>query len=157
MDESSRPTAVAHARSTRPRSLISIAIWTYSAPNVRKNFSNLCSNTNCSRHLNSRMLSAFVHLALSAKCRVLESGGRPNLALAEIPPKDPTRVIAIGNILDRGEDTGNLYYIDVDALQKHTIVCGVTGGGKNNTRVFICLGQLCAIHLAYPSWVWRTG
>ena len=62
-------------------------------------------------------------------------------SLAEIPPKDANRVIAIGNILDRGDDTGNLYNVDVDALQKHTIVCGVTGGGKTNT-CFYLLGQL---------------
>ncbi len=42
---------------------------------------------------------------------------------------------------DRGVDTGNLYNIDVDALQTHTIVCGVTGGGKTNT-CFYLLGQL---------------
>lgn len=90
--------------------------------------------------LNSRMLSAFVHLPKREMpgFRIRRSA---EFSLAEIPPKDPTRVIAIGNILDRGVDTGNLYYIDVDALQKHTIVCGVTGGGKTNT-CFYLLGQL---------------
>jgi len=90
--------------------------------------------------LNSRMLSSFVHLPKREMpgFRIRRSA---EFSLAEIPPKDPTRVIAIGNILDRGEDTGNLYYVDVDALQKHTIVCGVTGGGKTNT-CFYLLGQL---------------
>jgi hypothetical protein len=90
--------------------------------------------------LNSRMLSAFVHLPKREMpgFRIRRSA---EFSLAEIPPKDPTRVIAIGNVLDRGVDTGNLYYIDVDALQKHTIVCGVTGGGKTNT-CFYLLGQL---------------
>ncbi|MBS1999814.1 MAG: DUF87 domain-containing protein, partial [Cyanobacteria bacterium SZAS LIN-2] len=90
--------------------------------------------------LNSRMLSSFVHLPKREMpgFRIRRSA---EFSLAEIPPKDPNRVIAIGNILDRGEDTGNLYYIDVDALQKHTIVCGVTGGGKTNT-CFYLLGQL---------------
>lgn len=90
--------------------------------------------------LNSRMLSAFIHLPKKEMpgFRIRRSA---EFSLAEIPPKDPTRVIAIGNILDRGEDTGNLYYIDVDALQKHTIVCGVTGGGKTNT-CFYLVGQL---------------
>jgi hypothetical protein len=90
--------------------------------------------------LNSRMLSAFIHLPKREMpgFRIKRSA---QWSLAEIPPKDPTRVIAIGNILDRGIDTGNLYYIDVDALQKHTIVCGVTGGGKTNT-CFYLLGQL---------------
>ncbi len=90
--------------------------------------------------LNSRMLSAFVHLPKREMpgFRIRRSA---EFSLAEIPPKDPNRVIAIGNILDRGEDTGNLYYIDVDALQKHTIVCGVTGGGKTNT-CFYLVGQL---------------
>lgn len=90
--------------------------------------------------LNSRMLSAFIHLPKKEMpgFRVRRSA---EFSLAEIPPKDPTRTIAIGNILDRGEDTGNLYHIDVDAMQKHTIVCGVTGGGKTNT-CFYLLGQL---------------
>ncbi|HEY9754395.1 MAG TPA: hypothetical protein V6C97_04485 [Oculatellaceae cyanobacterium] len=90
--------------------------------------------------LNSRMLSAYIHLPKHemAGFRIRRSA---EFSLAEIPPKDPTRVIAIGNILDKGVDTGNLYYIDVDALQKHTIVCGVTGGGKTNT-CFYLLGQL---------------
>jgi hypothetical protein len=90
--------------------------------------------------LNSRMLSAYIHLPKRemAGFRVKRSA---EFSLAEIAPKDPTRVIAVGNILDRGQDTGNLYYVDVDALQKHTIVCGVTGGGKTNT-CFYLLGQL---------------
>ncbi len=90
--------------------------------------------------LNSRMLSAFVHLPKREMSgfRIRRSA---EFSLCPIPPKDPTRVIAIGNILDRGMDTGNLYYLDVDAMQKHTIVCGVTGGGKTNT-CFYLLGQL---------------
>ena len=90
--------------------------------------------------LNSRMLSAYIHLPKREMpgFRVRRSA---EFSLAEIPPKDANRVIAIGNILDRGVDTGNLYHIDVDALQKHTIVCGVTGGGKTNT-CFYLLGQL---------------
>jgi Helicase HerA, central domain len=90
--------------------------------------------------LNSRMLSAFVHLPKREMpgFRVRRSA---DFSLAEIPPRNPKRVIAVGNILDRGIDTGNLYYVDVDALQKHTIVCGVTGGGKTNT-CFYLLNQL---------------
>jgi hypothetical protein len=90
--------------------------------------------------LNSRMLSAFIHLPKREMpgFRVRRSA---DFSLAEIPPKNPDRVIAVGNILDRGVDTGNLYYVDVDALQKHTIVCGVTGGGKTNT-CFYLLNQL---------------
>src|SRR5262249_41631219 len=67
--------------------------------------------------LNSRMLSAYIHLPKREMpgFRVRRSA---EFSLAEIPPKDPNRVIAVGNILDRGVDTGNLYYIDVDALQK---------------------------------------
>ena len=90
--------------------------------------------------LHSRTLSAYIHLPKKemAGFRVRRSA---EFSLAEIPPKDPSRTIAIGNILDGGVDTGNLYNIDVDALQKHTIVCGVTGGGKTNT-CFYLLGQL---------------
>lgn len=90
--------------------------------------------------LNSRLLSAYIHLPKREMpgFRIKRSA---EFSLANIPPKDPVRIIAIGNILDRGVDTGNLYYIDVDAMQKHTIVCGVTGGGKTNT-CFYLLGQL---------------
>ncbi|HEY9791671.1 MAG TPA: DUF87 domain-containing protein [Candidatus Obscuribacterales bacterium] len=90
--------------------------------------------------LNSRMLSAYVHLPKREMpgFRVKRSA---DFSLAEIPPKNPERVIAVGNILDRGVDTGNLYYVDVDALQKHTIICGVTGGGKTNTSFYL-LNQL---------------
>jgi hypothetical protein len=90
--------------------------------------------------LNSRMLSSFIHLPKKemAGFRVKRSA---EFSLAEVPPKNPNRTIAVGNILDRGADTGNLYHIDVDALQKHTIVCGVTGGGKTNT-CFYLLNQL---------------
>ncbi|RTL34538.1 MAG: ATP-binding protein [Candidatus Melainabacteria bacterium] len=97
--------------------------------------------------LNSRMLSAFIHLPKREMpgFRIRRSA---EFSLAEIPPKDPTRVIAIGNILDRGVDTGNLYYIDVDAMQKHTIVCGVTGGGKTNT-CFYLLGQLWKFNIPF--------
>jgi hypothetical protein len=90
--------------------------------------------------LNSRMLSAYVHLPKREMpgFRIRRSA---EFSLAEIPPKNPDRTIAIGNVLDRGVDTGNLYYVDIDAMQKHTIVCGVTGGGKTNT-CFYLLGQL---------------
>lgn len=90
--------------------------------------------------LNSRMLSSYIHLPKREMpgFRVRRSA---EFSLASIPPKDPNRVIAIGNILDRGVDTGNLYYIDVDAMQKHTIICGVTGGGKTNTSFYL-LNQL---------------
>lgn len=90
--------------------------------------------------LNSRMLSAYIHLPKREMpgFRVRRSA---EFSLADIPPKNPERVIAVGNVLDRGVDTGNLYYVDVDALQKHTIICGVTGGGKTNT-CFYLLNQL---------------
>lgn len=97
--------------------------------------------------LNSRLLSAYIHLPKREMpgFRIRRSA---EFSLANIPPKDPVRIIAIGNILDRGVDTGNLYYIDVDAMQKHTIVCGVTGGGKTNT-CFYLLGQLWKFNIPF--------
>ncbi|MBX9573656.1 MAG: DUF87 domain-containing protein [Candidatus Obscuribacterales bacterium] len=90
--------------------------------------------------LNSRMLSGFVHLPKRemAGFRVRRSA---EFSLATPEVRNPDRTIAVGNILDRGVDTGNLYYVDVDALQKHTIICGVTGGGKTNTSFYL-LNQL---------------
>ncbi|MBI4534008.1 MAG: ATP-binding protein, partial [Candidatus Melainabacteria bacterium] len=97
--------------------------------------------------LNSRMLSAYIHLPKKEMpgFRIRRSA---EFSLANIPPKNPDRVIAVGNILDRGVDTGNLFYIDVDALQKHTIVCGVTGGGKTNT-CFYLLNQLWKFNIPF--------
>ena len=90
--------------------------------------------------LNGRQLSALIHVP-----RRELTGFRvyrfADFTASEVKPKNPKRSIAIGNILEKGVDTGNLYCIDVDALQKHTIVCGVTGGGKTNT-CFYLLGQL---------------
>ncbi len=90
--------------------------------------------------LNARQLSALIHIP-----RRELTGFRiyryAEFTASEVKPKNPDRSIAIGNILEKGVDTGNLYCIDVDALQKHTIVCGVTGGGKTNT-CFYLLGQL---------------
>ncbi len=90
--------------------------------------------------LSSRTLSAFVHLPKREMpgFRIRRSA---EFSLSPIQPNNPDRSIAIGNILDRGLDTGNLYEIDIDAMQKHTIVCGVTGGGKTNS-CFYLLGQL---------------
>lgn len=90
--------------------------------------------------LNSRMLSAYVHLPKRemAGFKVRRSA---EFSLAAPDVRNPERTIAVGNILDRGVDTGNLYHVDVDALQKHTIICGVTGGGKTNTSFYL-LNQL---------------
>jgi hypothetical protein len=90
--------------------------------------------------LNSRMVSAYIHLPKRemAGFKVRRSA---EFSLASPDVKNPNRTIAVGNILDRGVDTGNLYHVDVDALQKHTIICGVTGGGKTNTSFYL-LNQL---------------
>lgn len=90
--------------------------------------------------LNSRMLSAYMHLPKRemAGFKVRRSA---EFSLAAPDVRNPERTIAVGNILDRGCDTGNLYHVDVDALQKHTIICGVTGGGKTNTSFYL-LNQL---------------
>ncbi|MBX9686620.1 MAG: DUF87 domain-containing protein [Candidatus Obscuribacterales bacterium] len=90
--------------------------------------------------LNSRMLSALIHLPKRemAGFKVRRSA---EFSLAAPDVRNPNRTIAVGNILDRGVDTGNLYHVDVDALQKHTIICGVTGGGKTNTSFYL-LNQL---------------
>lgn len=97
--------------------------------------------------LNSRMLSAYIHLPKREMpgFRIRRSA---DFSLANIPPKNPDRVIAVGNILDKGEDTGNQYFVDVDALQKHTIICGVTGGGKTNTSFYL-LNQLWRYNIPF--------
>lgn len=86
--------------------------------------------------LNSRMLSAFVHLPKREMpgFRVKRSA---DFSLAPPEPKNKNRCIAIGNVVDRGMVTDNQYFVDVDALQKHTIICGVTGGGKTNTAFYL--------------------
>ena len=86
--------------------------------------------------LNSRMLSAYIHLPKREMpgFRVRRSA---DFSLAPPEPKNPDRCIAVGNIVDRGMVTDNQYFVDVDALQKHTIICGVTGGGKTNTSFYL--------------------
>ena len=49
------------------------------------------------------------------------------------------RVMGLGNVLEGGEELGELAYnIDLDALTRHVFITGITGSGKSNTcRRFI--------------------
>ena len=57
------------------------------------------------------------------------------------PPEldDSARVMNLGNVLDGGEELGELAYnVDLDALTRHVFITGITGSGKSNTcRRFI--------------------
>jgi hypothetical protein len=50
-----------------------------------------------------------------------------------------TRVMSLGNVLEGGEELGELaYHVDLDALTRHVFITGITGSGKSNTcRRFI--------------------
>ncbi len=137
-DETSRPNAL---KSICDKNLATL-IYNFALPTNTRNSpsSNLLLGYEYLTPLNSRYLSAFIHLP-KQEISGFKVKRYAEFSLAEIKPKNPNRSIAIGNILDKGKNTGNLYYIDVDALQKHTIICGVTGGGKTNTSFYL-LGQL---------------
>ena len=97
--------------------------------------------------LNSRQLSAYIHLP-KQELPGLRIKRTANFTTSIVSPRNPARSIAVGNILDKRKDTGNLYAVDVDALQKHTLVCGVTGGGKTNT-CFYLLGQIWKFNIPF--------
>ncbi len=50
-----------------------------------------------------------------------------------MPEKNGFNQINIGEILDRGAGTGNLYTVSANDLVKHGLIAGVTGCGKTNT------------------------
>ncbi|KUG26048.1 putative atp-binding protein [hydrocarbon metagenome] len=55
-------------------------------------------------------------------------------------PKN-SKTIKIGNIIDRGMNTGNSFSMPLQDLTKHGLIVGVTGSGKTNT-CFILLDQI---------------
>ena len=51
----------------------------------------------------------------------------------EIDHKPVSERVFLGDILDRGQPTGNRFEIPRDDLTKHALIVGVTGSGKTNT------------------------
>jgi hypothetical protein len=51
------------------------------------------------------------------------------------PDPRPTRqgAVYLGGVIDRGQQTGDPYFVTTDSLTKHAFVAGVTGAGKTNT------------------------
>ncbi len=96
--------------------------------------------------LNSRMLSAYIHLP---KRDMVRSRLRSSTPYCIEPCKLKTsRSLALGNLLDRGMDTGNRYLIDLDALCENMIITGVAGSGKTNLAISIC-DQLFAYKIPF--------
>jgi hypothetical protein len=89
--------------------------------------------------LNSAQLAGYFHLP------VLETGG---FKIDLIPDFDaispPTGKIVIpldiGSIIYKTKKTENNYLIDINELNRHAFVSGITGAGKTNT-IFILLAQ----------------
>ncbi len=49
-------------------------------------------------------------------------------------PQQPANALQLGQVLDGGEDVGELpYFVDQDALTRHVFITGITGSGKSNT------------------------
>ncbi|MBL7162403.1 MAG: ATP-binding protein [Anaerolineales bacterium] len=49
-------------------------------------------------------------------------------------PEDPAKILALGNLLEGGEEIPGLGYdIDLDSLTRHIFITGITGSGKSNT------------------------
>ena len=55
-----------------------------------------------------------------------------------LPDRSPADSLFVGEIIDRGNGTGNHYGVYVQELVKHGLIAGVTGSGKTNT----CLNLL---------------
>ncbi len=88
--------------------------------------------------LNTEELSLFINLprrevpGLSVQSTATFSLNPPDL-------EGKKRVMTLGNVLDGGEEIGELpYNVDLDALTRHVFITGITGSGKSNTcRRFI--------------------
>ncbi|MFV1949248.1 MAG: helicase HerA domain-containing protein, partial [Anaerolineales bacterium] len=83
--------------------------------------------------LNTEELSLFINLprrevpGLSVQSTATFSLNPPDL-------EGKKRVMTLGNVLDGGEEIGELpYNVDLDALTRHVFITGITGSGKSNT------------------------
>jgi hypothetical protein len=82
--------------------------------------------------MNTEELSLFVNLPLR------EMPGIPAQSTAYFSlnaplPADPTRALALGELLEGGEATGMDYAVDLDTLTRHVFLTGITGSGKSNS------------------------
>jgi hypothetical protein len=86
----------------------------------------------------SPQLAAYVHFP------ELETSGFAVRTVPDfdaVPPKPATpRPMTLGQVLERGRQTGTDFAVDVERLTRHTFVTGVTGSGKTNT-VFHMLSE----------------
>ncbi len=78
-------------------------------------------------------------LTLLANLPMREMPGMPMQLSADFglnPPRvaNPANALALGRLLEGGEEVGNLDYgVDIDTLTRHIFITGITGSGKSNT------------------------
>lgn len=91
--------------------------------------------------LSSRRLAALVHLPrLEAPGFAIREHRHFDVALPEAAAKGP---VQLGRIIELGQELAQDYRLSFNALNKHTLIVGVTGSGKTNTT-FHLLRQLWA-------------
>ncbi len=97
--------------------------------------------------ISSSQLSALIHLPRIEIPGYFVQESAPFDVSSHLPAGEKT--IAVGEILDRGQPTGNPYHVRVQDLDKHCLLVGITGSGKTNT-MFHLLGQLERQEQAIP-------
>lgn len=97
--------------------------------------------------ISSSQLSALIHLPRIEIPGYFVRESAPFDVSSHLP--DGEKTIAVGEILDRGQPTGNPYHVRVQDLDKHCLLVGITGSGKTNT-MFHLLGQLQRQRPAIP-------
>jgi Helicase HerA, central domain len=96
--------------------------------------------------LNSTQLSAYIHLP-QRETSGFSINILPNFDV--IPPKTKSeRTIKIGEVIHWAKPTCNSYSVDLDKLNGHLFVSGITGCGKTNT-IFQILTQVYAFNMPF--------
>jgi hypothetical protein len=63
----------------------------------------------------------------------------PAFAVSRDAPSNPTRSVAVGDVLSQQRKTGTLYRVELDQLTRHAFVTGLTGSGKTNTVMHLLM------------------
>lgn len=51
--------------------------------------------------------------------------------------EEPEHIIELGNMMNSGVSTGQIYRFDLNQFVKHTLIAGINGSGKSNTSKYI--------------------